>query len=101
MLRRVFIPLLLVLGLLFAQQGAFAHALSHWARDKAPAEKPLPHAGACDQCLSHAPLGAGLLVAGLHILPQHAGVCLTAQAWAAPAPQPFPGALSRAPPAFV
>ena len=46
--------------LLFAQQGAATHALSHLA-DSRPAqqEKHLPHTPACDKCAVYAGIGHG------------------------------------------
>lgn len=58
---RLLLPLWLAFALLFAQQGAALHALSHLA-DGAPAqsqqEKHLPHSPACDKCAVYAGIGS-------------------------------------------
>ncbi|MHB9103309.1 MAG: hypothetical protein ACYC2E_17605 [Sulfuricella sp.] len=50
----------LAFALLFAQQGAALHALSHFA-DSVPAqsqqEKHLPHSPVCDKCVVYAGIG--------------------------------------------
>lgn len=48
---RVLAPLLLAVFLLFAEQGGFTHALSHFG-GSAPAEKHAPP-GHCDQCVAY------------------------------------------------
>ncbi|BAN34163.1 hypothetical protein SCD_n00314 [Sulfuricella denitrificans skB26] len=57
---RLLFSLWLALALLFAQQGAALHALSHFA-DGVPAqsqqEKHLPHSPACDKCIVYAGIG--------------------------------------------
>lgn len=46
--------------LLFAQQGAATHALSHLAEHRpAQQEKQLPHSPACDKCVVYAGIGQG------------------------------------------
>lgn len=42
---------LLILLLLFAQQAAYAHAVSH-LRKEAPAKEQLAHSKLCDKCVS-------------------------------------------------
>jgi hypothetical protein len=42
---------LLILLLLFAQQAAYAHAISHLGKD-APAKEQLAHSKLCDKCVS-------------------------------------------------
>lgn len=58
---RLLFPLWLAFVLLFAQQGAALHALSHFA-DGVPAqsqqEKHLPHSPACDKCVVYAGIGS-------------------------------------------
>jgi hypothetical protein len=49
-LHRVLISLLILL-LLFAQQAAFAHAISHLGKE-APAKEHLAHLKLCDKCVS-------------------------------------------------
>ncbi len=57
---RLLFPLWLAFVLLFAQQGAVLHALSHLA-DSVPSqsqqEKHLPHSPACDKCVAYAGIG--------------------------------------------
>lgn len=46
--------------LLFAQQGAATHALSHLAENRpAQQEKQLPHSPVCDKCVVYAGIGQG------------------------------------------
>lgn len=58
---RLLYSLLLAFALLFAQQGAALHTLSHFA-DETPAhseqEKHLPHFPACDKCIAYAAVGS-------------------------------------------
>ena len=58
---RLLFSLWLAFALLFAQQGAALHALSHLA-DSVPAqsqqEKHLPHSSACDKCVVYAGIGS-------------------------------------------
>ena len=60
---RLLFLLWLAFALLFAQQGAALHALSHLA-DSVPAqsqqEKNLPHSPACDKCVVYAQLGSAV-----------------------------------------
>ncbi|HVY05703.1 MAG TPA: hypothetical protein VHB46_06975 [Burkholderiales bacterium] len=59
---------LLILLLLFAQQAAYAHAISHLAKEP-PAKEQLAHSKLCDKCVSFekiggiAPTGAPALLA--------------------------------------
>ncbi len=61
---RLFFSLCLAFALLFAQQGAVPHALSHLA-DGVPGqsqqEKHLPHSPACDKCVVYAGIGSAAL----------------------------------------
>lgn len=54
---------LLAFVLLFAQQGAFRHALSHMS-ENAPAhsqqDKQIPHSPACDECVAYAGVGSAV-----------------------------------------
>jgi hypothetical protein len=50
--------------LLFAQQGAVTHALTHLA-EHAGQEKHLPHSPACEQCVAYAGIGAAPAPAAL------------------------------------
>lgn len=42
--------LALLILLLFAQQAAYAHAISHWG-NQAPAKEQLAHSKLCDKCV--------------------------------------------------
>ena len=58
---RLILLVCLAFSVLFAQQGAVLHALSHFA-DSAPAQsqqdKHLPHSPACDKCVVYAGIGS-------------------------------------------
>ncbi len=60
MSRRLFLPLLLALTLLFAQQGGISHALRHILAEQKQQDKQAPHSNTCDQCASYAQLGGAL-----------------------------------------
>ena len=58
---RWLLHLCLALALLFAQQGAALHALSHLAENlpsQSEQEKHLPHSPACDKCVVYAGMGS-------------------------------------------
>ena len=58
---RLLFSLWLALALLFAQQGAALHALSHLADgvpEHSQQEKHLPHSPACDKCVAYAGVGS-------------------------------------------
>lgn len=62
--------LLLAFALLFAQQGAAVHALSHLAEPlpaQSQQDKQLPHSPACDKCVVYAGVGSALASSGLNI----------------------------------
>lgn len=100
MLARFAKSLFLAFVLLFAQQAGWVHAASHLASDRAPAEKQLPHSPACEQCVAHAPLGAGL-VSQPPILGVAAAVPVPAACVASVfVPRPYTPCRSRAPPVF-
>lgn len=61
MFRRALSHLMLAFALLFAQQGGFAHELSHFARDASQTEKQLPHSKVCEQCASYSQVGSGAI----------------------------------------
>ena len=60
MSRRLFLPLLFALSLLFAQQGGISHALRHILAEQKQQDKHAPHSNTCDQCASYAQLGGAL-----------------------------------------
>ena len=49
-------------ALLFAQQGALAHGISHFMSGEAPLQqdKPLPHSKVCDKCIAYAGINGAL-----------------------------------------
>lgn len=58
---RLLLSLWLAFFLLFAQQGAALHALSHLADsvpEQSQQEKHLPHSPACDKCVVYAGIGS-------------------------------------------
>ncbi|WP_137719999.1 hypothetical protein [Methylobacillus flagellatus] len=57
-MRRSFLHLLFVFLLVFAQQGAAVHALSHYADadTQQQSQDQAPHSPLCEQCLGHAQL---------------------------------------------
>ena len=57
---RLFLPLLMILSLLFAQQAGAAHAIHHqWQRSQQQ-EKHGTHEPACEKCAQYAQLGSAL-----------------------------------------
>jgi hypothetical protein len=63
MIRNIFARAFLIFTLLFVQQGAFSHALSHLS--DAPAsqtgqDKKLPHNGQCTKCAEYAQIASGI-----------------------------------------
>jgi len=55
----------LIFALLFAQQGAVLHALSHLsepvpAQSQQQQDKQLPHSPVCDKCLAYSSVGSAL-----------------------------------------
>lgn len=74
MFRRGLAYFVLVFSLLFAQQGGFAHELSH-AGSSQQSEKQLPHSKACDQCGAYSQVGAGAVSQGIRFdPPEYSGV---------------------------
>lgn len=70
MKRMTRLPLLLLLALvlLFAQQGAALHALSHLAErlpEQSRQDKQLPHSPACDKCVVYAEVEGALASGGM------------------------------------
>jgi len=96
--------LLLALALLFAQQGAALHALSHLAEPQptqSQQDKHLPHSQACDKCVAYAGVGSAVTASDLLPAP-FTGIAEHLQATpAAYQPQPVLNFQSRAPPFFA
>lgn len=62
--------LLLVFTLLFTQQGAAIHALSHLGEflpSHSQSDKQLPHSSACDECVVYAGVGTAVAASSLLI----------------------------------
>jgi hypothetical protein len=57
---RFFLPVLLAFALLFAQQGAAMHVISHVVADQKQQHKHSPHSPNCEQCEAYAQLGGAL-----------------------------------------
>lgn len=60
---QLILSLLLAFTLLFAQQGAAIHALSHLTEtlpNHSQQDKQLPHSPACDKCVVYAGMGSAL-----------------------------------------
>ena len=57
---------LLILLLLFAQQAAYAHAVSHLGKEP-PAKEQLAHSKLCDKCVSFEKI-SGIAPAGVPVL---------------------------------
>lgn len=96
--------LLLAFALLFAQQGAAIHALSHLGEplsSHSQQDKQLPHSPACDKCVVYAGVGTALASSALAIPSAVARIPHLATTSPALLTQPARLYHARAPPAFV
>ncbi len=59
MLRAIFLKSLLVLALLFTQQGAVTHAIAHTLAEQSQ-DQSLPHDQQCELCAAYAQIGSAL-----------------------------------------
>jgi predicted dienelactone hydrolase len=59
MLRSAFLKSLLVIALLFAQQGALTHTIAHMLAEQSQ-DQPLPHDQQCDLCAAYAQVGSAV-----------------------------------------
>jgi hypothetical protein len=101
MFRRAFAHFMLTFALLLAQQGGFAHELSHFAHASSPTDKQLPHSKACEQCASYSQLGTGFIAQPVFLAaPDFAGTAYLFCGVEHPAPRFF-SHLSRAPPSLA
>lgn len=98
MFRRALAHLTLAFALLFAQQGGFAHELSHFARNTSQTEKQLPHSKVCEQCASYSQVGAGAVSQAIPFALPDVGCATYAWRSAEYSARPFFSHLSRAPP---
>lgn len=65
MLRSILLKSLLVLALLFAQQGAVTHGISHVLAEQSQ-DQSLPHDKHCDLCAVYAQIGSAVGVSHIH-----------------------------------
>jgi hypothetical protein len=65
MLRSAFLKSLLVLALLFAQQGAVTHGIAHVLAEQSQ-DQSLPHDQQCDLCAAYAQVGSALGSNAIH-----------------------------------
>ncbi|MBU0592824.1 MAG: hypothetical protein KKH74_03700 [Gammaproteobacteria bacterium] len=96
--------LLLAFALLFVQQGAAIHALSHLAESlpsHSQQDKQLPHSPACDKCVVYANIGTALASSALLIPAAVAKISHLAITLPALLPQPVRLYHARAPPSLV
>lgn len=101
---RTLLFLLLAFALLFAQQGAAIHALSH-LNEPVPThsqqDKQLPHSPACDKCVVYAGVGTALASSALAMPAAVAHIPHLALTPPALLLRPAPLYLARAPPSLV
>lgn len=65
MLRSAFLKSLLVLALLFVQQGAVTHAIAHALAEQSQ-DQSLPHDQQCELCAAYAQVGSALGSGSVH-----------------------------------
>jgi hypothetical protein len=65
MLRSAFLKSLLVFALLFAQQGAVTHSISHVLAEQSQ-DQSLPHHQHCELCAAYAQIGSAIGVSHIH-----------------------------------
>jgi hypothetical protein len=65
MLRSVFLKTLLILALLFAQQGAVMHSIAHVLEEQAQ-DQSQPHHQHCDLCAVYAQIGSAVGSSDIH-----------------------------------
>jgi hypothetical protein len=62
---RQFLPLLLVIALLFAQLGGLTHGIAHTLAEQAQ-DQSLPHDQQCELCAAYAQVGSALGSSSVH-----------------------------------
>jgi hypothetical protein len=62
---RLFLPLLFVFALLFAQQGALTHSIAHTLEEQTQ-DQSLPHDKHCDLCATYAQVGSAIGSSSIH-----------------------------------
>ena len=101
---RWLLHLCFALALLFAQQGAALHALSHLAETlpaQSQQEKHLPHSPACDKCVVYAGMGSAAAAAPPSFDLREAGESFIATQFSPLFSKPQPAYSSRAPPCLA
>lgn len=101
---RLLLFLLLAFALLFAQQGAAVHALSHLTEplpSHSQQDKQLPHSPTCEKCVVYAGVGTAVAASGLSLPPATTGAERFAVEPSGRQPQSVRHYHSRAPPFLV
>lgn len=101
---RLLVFLLLAFALLFAQQGAAVHALSHLAEllpGHSQQDKQLPHSPACEKCVVYAGVGSAVAASGLNLPPAAVAAAHLEFETSGRLPHSVRHYLSRAPPFLV
>ncbi|MBI5889559.1 MAG: hypothetical protein HZB47_02640 [Nitrosomonadales bacterium] len=94
---RLLLPLFLLLALLFAQQGAATHGISHVLAEQSH-DQSLPHDKQCDLCAAYAQIGSAVGCDGIHFdFASHAEETLAVHSVAL-LPSTFAAFAARAPP---
>src|SRR5512145_2253228 len=62
---RPFLPLLLVIALLFAQQGTMTHGIAHTLAEQSQ-DQSLPHDNHCELCAAYAQVGSAVGCSSVH-----------------------------------
>ena len=62
---RYLLPLFFAFALLFAQQGAVTHSISHVLAEQSQ-DPSLPHHGHCDLCAVYAQIGSAIGIGHIH-----------------------------------
>ncbi|GAB4123244.1 MAG: hypothetical protein Fur0040_04470 [Sideroxydans sp.] len=96
MSRRLLVFLLLACALLFVQQGALLHGLSHTLAEQ---KQSLPHDQACELCVAYAQVGSAVGSSPLQIDFGPASVTMHEVGQTSPRAFPCPAFAARAPPA--
>ena len=98
-LKRVFLPALLALALLFSQHGGIAHAFTHALTGQSNQNKHPPQSPACELCAVYAQLGSALSsVVGAALLIASPAAAIGCDTFAFHSILP-PAAIARGPPA--
>ena len=96
--------LLLAFALLFAQQGAALHALSHVTEplpSHSQQDKQLPHSPACEKCVVYAGIGSAVTASALNLPPAAMAAAHLEIEPSGCLPQSVRHYRSRAPPSLV